>query len=129
MMESSAAVHTVLCKQKLHSTVSFNLRTRVTRPLAVTVETVQATIPYNEYSEDPAPCKIDPAPRRYPTRMKCYGPGSLITRKLHNLRPINFLDNLEEKTFKIALWARCFFTKPTKARSVTMEQFIAVFPQ
>ena len=37
------------------------------------------------------------------------------------------LGDLREKIFKIA-WPKCFFVKLSKARTVTLEQLVAMFP-
>ena len=51
---------------------------------------------------------------------------------VHLERPFSFyksciLGDLREKIFKIAWWLKCFFVKPSKARTVTLEQLVAMF--
>ena len=50
-----------------------------------------------------------------------------MTLRLFVVLYYNYLSDLGEKIFKRAWWPKCFFVKPSKARTVTLEQLDALF--
>ena len=50
-----------------------------------------------------------------------------IAKKVPPCCSLYLLGDLREKFFKKAWWPKCFFVKPSKARTVTIEQLVAMF--